>query len=245
MYRAGISIAVNGTVEEPSNFIADSTLGNPDGHIVIVFLSGNGVPFLQKSDDAWYRATRLGTKLKTTDASGSGDSYLPSEAASPLGCVQQYQWCNSEYPVPDGCGPLAGFMDAAAGAFPLFNLTMEDFEPARPSSSTERGSRIIWPLLTEVIAPLGIGDVVGEFGANALASQTLMEVGVQLAVAENQWQLDVTKWWNTMLAFQQALLVTTALGNTDANLQPYISPPLNDQERHLCRSQVRQLHRQP
>lgn len=240
-------MAFNGTMAPwASSFLPDRTVENTYGDVVLIFLSGNGILFAQESNDAWYRATRLDGILESSLSNGSGHTYSTTEAASPLGCVQQYQWCNSEYTIPRGCGPLAAWMDALAGAYPLFNLTAEDYFVGvrRLPSITERGSRIAWPTQIGDLEKFGIYDVLQSFGAKALASQTLLRSGFQTALSENQWQLDVTNWWNTTLAFHQAIFVHTALGNrsVDGNMQRLVTPPSNDEYRHLCRSQVRSIY---
>lgn len=231
-----------------SRFIPVSSLKRTDGDLIIVFLSGNGVFFAEESTDAWYRATRAYTKLGTSKISASLPLYIFDEAASPLGCVQQLQWCNPEYPIPEGCGPLASSLDALEGAFPLFNITMGDWTSDESlaannglSSDTERGSRLLWPFLVDSTTTTGVDEFLASWGAKALASQTMLKSGVQLSLSENQWQVDVAKWWNTTLAFHQAIFVNTALGNasTDASLQPKLVPPANDHERLLCQTQVR------
>jgi hypothetical protein len=61
-------------------------------------------------DDDWYRATVAGPNFTYSAGFGSEihTSYEPAEAASPLGCLEQWQWCNSALSKENGCGPLAG-----------------------------------------------------------------------------------------------------------------------------------------
>lgn len=232
-------------VKSISSFTPDGAIETSDGDIALVFLSGNGIVFTQESNDAWYNATTQFATLDTPNADGSGAVYAASEAATPLGCVQQYQWCNSEYPVPEGCGPLAGFVDSVAGAYPLFNLTMDDYlAPNISSSITERGSRIEWASLVTSQTKVGIYDIVQTLGAKALASQSLLSAGIQLGLSKNQWQIDVINWWNMSLALSQAAFVNTALGYRQSNpdLQAIVDPPVSDADRHLCQSQVRRIY---
>lgn len=86
-----------------------------------------------------------------------------------------------------------------------------------------------------------IYNMVQKFGPGALASQTSYKAGVQLGLAQNQWQIDVANWWNTTLAFHQALIVNSVAGNdlTDPVLQHVLSPPTNDEQRYVCQNQVR------
>ncbi|KAK8135053.1 hypothetical protein PG984_007065 [Apiospora sp. TS-2023a] len=179
---------------------------------------------------------RQGT-ISTSHAIEANEVYIPTDAASPLGCKQQYQWCNPEYTIPGGCGPLAGWMDATAGAYPFFNMTVDDFDSDIPD--TERGNRLVWAARINSVSKSGIFNMLLTFGAKALESQKQLASGVQLGMAENQWHLDVTNLWNMTLALHQAAFVDTALGysHEDVKLQSFVSKPANDQERHLCRSQ--------
>lgn len=134
---------IGGTlVNQTTSFVPDDALKATDGDVTLIFLSGNGVWFAQKSNDAWYRATHREGTLSAQFTSGFGDAYYPTEAASPLGCVEQYQWCNSKYGVPGGCGPLAGWGDATAGAFPYFNATVDSSPDAAKSTFNGPGNRI-------------------------------------------------------------------------------------------------------
>ncbi|KAK6851590.1 hypothetical protein PG995_011715 [Apiospora arundinis] len=249
--RAGLDLRVGAQISTPwegivvngtSDFIPDRALNRTDGDITIVYLSGNGVSFFEKSDDAWYRTTRVGGRMGPVSANSSVTPfYIPTEAASPLGCFQQYQWCNSEYPTSEGCGPLAGWYDALAGAYPLFNMTVDDFVLGEsPLAIPERGYRIHWPRLITVAQRPGIFDIVQKFGPKALESHKSLANGVHSHVAKNQWQLDVMNWWNTSLAVTQAVYVNTALGYTyypETLESGILTQPANDQERHFCQSQ--------
>ncbi|KAL2277331.1 hypothetical protein FJTKL_00051 [Diaporthe vaccinii] len=53
--------------------------------------------------------------------------YQPEEAASPMGCVKQFQFCNPSLS-SNKCGPLASWADAQNYAAPLFGITTEDFD---------------------------------------------------------------------------------------------------------------------
>ncbi|KAK5636347.1 hypothetical protein RRF57_012059 [Xylaria bambusicola] len=218
-------------------------LARPDGDTTMVFLSGNGVPFGQLMDDGWYRATDFLTTISHSLASGAQKVYRPSVAASPMGCVEQWQWCNSAYPRDSGCGPLAGQSDALYGAARLFNLTNEDLYSDRPLSSEASGTRLIWPALLTFGYPTALPSLLGHLGAKSLASQSRLYSGVQWALPNNQWQLDVIQWWNTILASVQASwlvvdsFVEAAQGSSDPEFREYIAPPLNEDEQKLCNSQ--------
>ncbi|KAI1265848.1 hypothetical protein F5Y18DRAFT_416731 [Xylariaceae sp. FL1019] len=195
-------------------------LWRSDGNVLIAFLSGNGVHFGELMDDDWYRATQLDTDIHWTAISGNKQGYRPALAASPLGCVEQWQWCKSGSSLE--CGPLSSEFDALYQAASLFNLTSEDLDPARPSSPSELGTRLLWPAVITFLYPNFMGTLIEHFGSRALASQSRLHSGIQWALPDDQWQLD---------------LVDTVQGTSDPEFEEYLSPPLNKQEQRLCDSQ--------
>ncbi|KAI0395573.1 hypothetical protein F5Y17DRAFT_474277 [Xylariaceae sp. FL0594] len=216
------------------DFDAIPELARSDGDLVLVFLSGNGVLFAQEMDDDWYRATERWKKAQYVYAGprGSLQTYHPDIAASPLGCLEQWQYCNTAYPKKIGCGPLASWVDALYGVAPLFNLTDKDLDPERPSSSSASGARLIWPFLWMYQYPTTLATIVSVLGVKSLASQTRFQGG----------QLDVLNWWDIMSASMQAswlvyLFVDTARGTTDPEYLGLWSPPMNKEEEKWCNSQ--------
>lgn len=175
-----------------------------DGDLTIVFLSGDGVQFVQRMDDDWYRATTPWSTVYWQSVSGRLSTWRPDVSASPMGCLEQFQWCNSAYPRDRGCGPLGSFFDALFGAAPFFNFTYEDFVTGRPLSSSATSARLIWPFLAMTGYPTTLPDLLGSLGIRSLASESTIVKGYQLPLPENQWQSDVLHWWHIILAALQA-----------------------------------------
>lgn len=189
----------------------------------------------------WYKATtpRGGTAFINTNGELKGrTSYIFDEAASPMGCISQWQWCNLAYPGTSGCGPLASMMDAMYQAARLFNLAAKDFELDRPSSPEAAGARLMWHVLTTFTHPAGLHPILSHLGPKSLISQTRSQMGLQLPLPSNQWQLDVAHWWNSMLAVLQAAYVDNVQGNYGTEYDEFRSPPLNKEEKKWCRNQV-------
>lgn len=217
-----------------------------DADVTLVFLSGNGVRFYEPVDDDWYRATAEGKNLTSFTNTGSRTSYQPVEAASPLACAEQWQWCNSNYRDESGCGPLGSGLDAIYGASHLFNISEDVWESGRPSSNTSTGAHAIWQILIESIGDLSVNWAIKQLKTSALTSRLSSFNGLQYALPTNQWHLDVTNWWDTMLAKTQANMVYAAIGNTDPALKDSSITPINQYEQHLCNNQVCQhyiIHR--
>jgi hypothetical protein len=212
-------------------------MARPDGDVQIIFLSGNGVRYDQPMNDEWYRAmVDFGSIFWTTDQ--KKEVYIPDEAASPMGCVEQYQWCNAAYPTDIGCGPLASFADASTKVAPLFNVTEDTLAADRPSSSSEVGTRLIWPAMILAHYSFDIRNLIMHLGPQALQSQARFFNGIQGSLPDNQWQIDVTYWFATVLAGMQASFVDTALGTTFGKVEGSFLPPVNSFEESLCMQQV-------
>lgn len=216
----------------------------------IIFLSGDGVQFIADMDDEWYRATSVASRIGNTLGETSGDvrhTYRSEEAASPMGCVEQWQWCNPAYPGDSGCGPLASYLDSCYGAAPFFNLTEDELSEAfstlpsvgnisNPYSSS--ASRLVWPCLVQYFLPSSLPNIIGQVGTKSLDSQSLLFSGVQFPLPRNQWQLDATNWFHTVLASIQAAYVGIAQGTRVEDLQRFRFGPQSSMEKTFCNSQV-------
>ncbi|KAI0023795.1 hypothetical protein F4780DRAFT_785581 [Xylariomycetidae sp. FL0641] len=211
------------------DFLPLPDLTPSSGDLSVTFLSGNGVRFFEKMDDPWYRATQFSDNL--TNFYGGGiethSFYRPNIPASPLGCTEEYQWCNSEYPRDRGCGPLGSYQDALVGSVPFFNLTLGDIEPDRPLISQNKvGARYVWSQMIFAGYTPTVDSVVAYLGPRSLASQPRLSYGIQYALPLDQWQLDVTQF------------VEAAQGTGDLDdYQALQSPPVNEVERDLCNNQ--------
>lgn len=175
-----------------------------DGDLIIPMLSGAGVEFIGLVKDDWYRATTPWHSIYGSRKSGLQPTWHPDVSASPMGCLEQFQWCNSAYPRDRGCGPLASYYDSIYGAAPIFNVTNEILDSDRPVSSDAAAARFISARRAIGGYPTGLAAIVGSLGTRSLASQSKFFSGIQFPLPENQWQLDVLQWWHIILAAIQA-----------------------------------------
>ncbi|KAJ2995305.1 hypothetical protein NUW58_g1310 [Xylaria curta] len=198
-------------------------LRRDDADTLLVFLSGAGVYFIEPSPDPWYRATTLAINRTIESLNNFAPAYLMDEAASPLGCAIQWQFCQtapSETPI---CGDLASFNDATSSFL---------------ANTEHQNNKLYWYLDIFYNAP-GIWDVLDKLHTQSLLSQRTLNSDFQSGIAENQWQLDVSHWWATTLAAQQASFVNTVNGPPDIFQIPrdWIRGPMDDLEREACHSQ--------
>lgn len=221
------------------DFLPIPSLFNPDGDLHLVFLSSNGIQFFEMTSDPWYRATIPGQRVYSQQITEGLVPFQPEEAASPMGCVRQWQFCN---PSKSGnnCGPLASWVDAQSESAPLFGISIEDWENGVfPTTANTMGSRYLWLLNVLNFAQTTVGNIVTDLGPDALTSLKYLHSGLMGPLQANQWQLDVRYWWATFLASLQAGFVSTAHGPTDPALAPYEMLPFNSHAQDMCKNQVR------
>lgn len=216
-------------------------LFTPDADTTLVFLSGNGVEYFEEINDPWYHATVPGDNITVTDNDGIHMTvYQPDEAASSMGCTEQFQYCNPSLP-KNKCGPLASSLDSRAEAAPLFGMSKTDFVSAGLLNEAMI-SRYQW-LITLVTAAVSTNTIVNTLGPDSLLSPKYLLGGLMGSLPDDQWQLDVQNWWAIFLASLQAEVVETARGSADSALDPYKELPYNSHIRSMCNNQVRCLPR--
>ncbi|TGJ84260.1 hypothetical protein E0Z10_g4490 [Xylaria hypoxylon] len=175
---------------------------------------------------------RLGT-LKTNGIVWT--QRFPLEPASPLGCTDQYQFCSTAYKGTSGCGPLASFQDAVAGAAPFFNTSYYAY--ATTSAKTETYARFQYFADTVYVLNNRISAIISFLGPRSLLSQSNLSGGFQGPIAPNQWQLDVTHWQDISLAAIQQAFLATAIGPTDAETLQAHQNYTTTELKKLCNSQ--------
>ncbi|ETS75787.1 hypothetical protein PFICI_12731 [Pestalotiopsis fici W106-1] len=196
--RCQSSATINGQPSFNNNhhgWIPLPGLQRPDGDVTLAFLSGDGIVYNQPTEDIWYRASVPGVSKATKGAYGQAQSYMPDEAASPLGCVEQYQICNLALPNNSGCGPLASFYDAMAGAAPFFNFTSQEWlhywETGTIPPENRAAARLTWIFMMWTFEPVTLNNIITKMGASSLISQSQLYGGTQYGLPSNQWQSDV------------------------------------------------------
>lgn len=203
---------------------------------------GNGAHYTEKTTDPWYRGTVPGGKWvpALSPTSLAQVAYSPEEAASPLGCLQQYQICNID---ENHCGPLKGFLDYQIQSASIFNISEETDKVSKDTEfvvNNPLGQRFQWfTMIMSYGANIDISYSPSQLGPYSLSSQRLMKEGLIGSLAENQWQLDVERWWATSLASMQTGMVEVAVGPTEAALLPYtIRAPNSYIQDSFCNGQV-------
>ncbi|KAH8883188.1 hypothetical protein GQ53DRAFT_847088 [Thozetella sp. PMI_491] len=227
----------NGSFDVGSDFIPIPSLDRPDAELSIHYLSGNGIYFNNPSNDDWYRASVPGPTAMILGINGSTTVYQPEEAASPLACLSQFQFCNPMLPSDKQCGPLTGLGDAVLGSSTLFNLPT-DVLLSSDSAEDKRASQYFWFINVISLAAFRPSNIVMASGAKVLVSQQTLQSGFQGPLADDQWKLDVTNWWSMWLASLQSAFVTTASGPQEPALQVIGISPADAAQREICNNQM-------
>lgn len=216
----------NGTTDLNSlstSFLPISELSRNDSDITIIFLSGNGVFSSQPTYDPWYRATVPFANLSSDGLNGTAQIYRQDEAASPLGCASQWQFCDADQ---TACGPMASYQDALLGALSTFKA--------------EAADRLTWMFRSSNISPEMLLGIVRETKDHSLLStQTLFHGSQGATLPDNQWQLEVTNWFAICQALTQQSLVKTISGQVPKSSQPVLNldKPDTAAAKKLCQSQ--------
>jgi hypothetical protein len=153
------------------------------------------------------------------------DVYSQDEAASPLACTWQEQFCNPNLPEDQRCTALGTAYDVREELESLF----QD-EPSR--------NRAIW--LARVFWALGNDPFIVSSTLNAqslLARRSIMG-GLQGPLPDDQWKIDMQYWFEVGLASMQQAMLDGALG-LPKTTTGILLPPSTDEERKVCNSQVR------
>lgn len=202
----------------------------------LIFLQGNGVYFYENTTDPWYRATQFGPgNILHNGSNPAQNVFQPEEAASPLACLEKYQFCNAH----KECGSLSAFLNAVAQAAPLFNMTSYDLNNV-PNDPV--GSRFFWYFTALFGIAMDLDEILKRFGPKTLQSQESLLGGVMGPLPDNQWQLDVTYWWATKLAGMQAAFVNTAYNTGNTSQYELITRPYNSHMQEMCNNQVKLPH---
>lgn len=238
--RAITAIHFNGSVyDDSSDFHPIPELSRDDGDLTIAFLIANGAEYTELTADPWYRGTvpNRPWRYGNLPDSAAQMAYRPEEAASPLGCLQQFQLCNAD---ANHCGPLTGFMDVQLQTSEIFNVSQEAEMGDDYVKDNPLGQRFQWfNTIMAYGAELELSKVLAQLGAYSLSSQSAIQDGYIGALAQNQWQVDVQRWWAIILASFQSGAVNAAVGPTEAALQPYTIAPLSAYiQETFCDNQV-------
>ncbi|KAK8078750.1 hypothetical protein PG994_002557 [Apiospora phragmitis] len=155
-----------------------------------------------------------------------------------MGCVRQWQWCNPSLPKDQACGPLASYTDSYLAAAPLFGITDEEMEGFRESTRSPGGSALIWGHLIANHNPFTLYQFLGAARTNFLASEDRLYGAVAAGLPDDQWKLDVARWWESILATRQLSYINTVRGPSEPEFEAMRLSTVNNYEKTFYESQA-------
>ncbi|KAI1364911.1 hypothetical protein F5Y08DRAFT_353243, partial [Xylaria arbuscula] len=215
--RVASALMSNGTLSG-GTFRPNPDMYRADADIYLFFLSGNGVLATQPTVDPWYRFNvRSNETHNGVGGVNPGGYYSSTEAASPLGCAMQHQFCKGPDETETSCGPLSSYDDAVRGALPIFNINIEAGRSwmdglAEIYSTDMDASRFLWLLSIFQHYSPGLDSAVVTLGSQSLADFT-------------------------GLSMLQASLVDTANGARDPNIASLYQNATNNGQKSICQNQ--------
>lgn len=206
------------------NYVPIPELFNGDADTTILFLSSNGLPFLQRTTDDWYRATIPARQLSLNGWNGTIQSYYQDEPASPMACLERQQLCITVKGQGRVCTPLVTAMDIPQNT----EAILQD---------REQLNRVIWFYNVLTSPSVHLAEVISNLHTGGLLARNSMSSNAQGFLPDNQWQLEVQHWFATIMAGIQQSFVRTAIGPTP-DLVPFATGPQSEQSKAMCNSQV-------
>lgn len=221
-----------------SNFrpSTELTLNKTDAEIILFFLSTNAAGFLNTTEDPWYESEKVeGPSVFFDTLTGEKfvrnvTEFRQKEAASPVGCRLQDQFCNPSKPAESACSPLGTIYDPVDRAYGVFdNNTNPDL--------VERLNWFTW-ILADTVSFHRIPMTLRS--CSLLARYQLGSNGQQPAIPATQWMTDLTYWFQINMAMMQAAPIITASGPTiPDHAELFNVPPTIPVQEAMCVNQVR------
>jgi len=198
-------------------------LRRPDAQTILFFLSTNMIMFSAPTADPWYNSSQSTLIKSQHEEEVHWPIWYAAEAASPLGCATQTQYCVSSLPAGKDCTPLSGNL----------NQDMPDQLAALGVSSSAM-SQIAW--FRHASRSMGSQlSYIGQMQTSLLSRESLHE-GVQGFLPPDQWQREVRYWSDISMAATQQALFVAAVGHMP-DYEPILRGPQDEGERQMCASQ--------
>lgn len=198
-----------------------------DADVGLIFLSANAILYFGEVNDPLYSAHQPLPRIHNSLIPNETITmYVRDEPAAVLGCVAQYQVCNSKLPQSRGCTPPSGVEDL------LYN--------AHRIAESEKEANIFRYYLEITLLQFNTPDFITyQLGEWSLTSSYTLNQGLQAQLPDNQWQLDVEHWHEISMASLQSVVVDAATGPSDSSILEYWRGPENAEEHKVCQNTVR------
>ncbi|TID15568.1 hypothetical protein E6O75_ATG07896 [Venturia nashicola] len=191
-------------------------LNRTDADVTLFYLAHNSMVYLSPSNDPW---------IKASDPL-IGGSFYGNPLTSLMGCIDQYQICNPTRSRETGCSKL-GSMVQVLGINLGLDLNLHQLATAGRFMETGYDRTMHM-------------SVRGR-NAYALNAQDRAYGNIQQSLPNNQWHKEVSLWFSTSLAKEQAWAVewATAPKNVDTSKGPVETRPfLTKESKAQCLTQL-------
>jgi hypothetical protein len=198
-------------------------LSKNDSDVSIFFVNVNSVLYPEPVNDPLFSAHEPSVAELS---SGNLTSYVEDYLVNALACTDQYQICSGSSTDtqgnPTSCTPLGAASSLNTASLSL-SLTQE---------------YIATIVINMVDLYQGISTPEVGRGTAALLASDLVVNGLSPALPSNQWQIEVSHWFNMTLALLQEEISQFANGPTNADpvTGVKIVPPTSSIEQAVCRS---------
>ncbi|KAL7621859.1 hypothetical protein AAE478_007359 [Parahypoxylon ruwenzoriense] len=193
-----------------SSFLPIPELDTSAGDETLFFISNNGLRFVEPCDDPIFSA-----HVPFWDPLDNAKCYLEDRLTGVLGCLEQYQWCDSD----SRCSAIGGVNDA------------KDHVPSiSPTAFQNATIRMLQHILRDIAslpstAALPNSNLVADLYAN---------LPNQLPLPSNQWQIEVQAWHATVMTLLQQGILQWVVGASSPTLHQYINRPTTPEHVALC-----------
>ncbi|KAF2870603.1 hypothetical protein BDV95DRAFT_495673 [Massariosphaeria phaeospora] len=196
----------------------------PDGDVSMFFLAANDVRFFEPVEDAWFSARTVAEDSEVSNSKGSHQYYMRDDPARVVACMEKYQFCNPLLAANSSCTPLGGIRQALEAASGLFK------------DESDR-KRFLWSVSAIVSMASGFAEIGGYLGSAALQARSMLAIGLQSRLPNNQWELELENWFQLTLADVQRAILEQATGPSAAFIRPLYIPPNSTEARSVCGNQ--------
>jgi len=194
-----------------------SDFARADADISIFFFEANSVDYTYSNNDPLFSAT--------TPVPGLNRTYWPDILLTSLGCIDQYQVCNTSLPLSTGCTLPTSLSLLIKDEL---NIGLNVYQSATVET-----------LVMSMETSSMVYAVYGR-GSQALkATSTVFDLLQVAQLPNNQWVNEIEGWFAFSLASVQQALSEKASGPTGVTeLGGYIIHPSNAEEKALCERQM-------
>jgi hypothetical protein len=203
-------------------WIPISALNRTDADVSLYFFSANDVSYSYPNSDPIFGANQNFTvEVEGVDVV----TYAADLLVSTLGCIDQYQVCNSNKPHSQVCTRLASLTD-------LFDLAALTGLNLYQAATVET-------IILSMVASTMYNAVYGHDASVLKASRTVFDESQIAQLPDNQWQIELQNWFGISLASIQQYMLEKATGPTGVvEAGGFIRYPSSKYENAICKRQM-------